>query len=287
MIQTTTGSLPKVLESLPDPGTQPTDGTAPTAVGGPSGLEHTIGYTFVDPALLRVALTLGSWANEHVDAGWPSNACLEFFGDAVLDLVAADALWRRFPNLDEGQLTRLRASMVAERSLATIAMQIELGEHLYMGRGDIARGGRAHPGSLADALEAVIGAVFLDARRIGAEPFAAALRVFENLFGSTLESMDPEHTIDPKSRLQEWVQAKYRVTPVYVRVGEPALPSAPLWRTQIELRFPDGRIMVLGEGEGRTLRAAERDAAERILASEPELALDRSPGSTAIPEESP
>ncbi|MGH1433303.1 MAG: ribonuclease III family protein [Lewinella sp.] len=124
--------LPKVLRGLPEPALRLGDGTEPAAEYDLEALQAAIGYTFADPGLLRVALTLGSWANEHTDAGWPSNACLEFFGDAVLDLVAADAVWRRFPELAEGELTRLRASLVAEASLVKVARALGLGQFLYM-----------------------------------------------------------------------------------------------------------------------------------------------------------
>lgn len=227
-------------------------------------LEQLLGYSCARPQLLRVALTVGSWANEHRGAGWPSNACLEFFGDAVLDLVAADALWRRFPELDEGPLTRLRASVVSERSLARVARRIELGRWLYLGRGDEQRGARDRDGTLADALEAVLGAVFLDARVAGAEPTATSAEVFRALFGDRIDGLKPEDGLDPKSRLQQLVQAQRKLTPVYAPVGEPPPPEAPHWRARVELR--DGEtVEVLGEGEGRSLRAAERNAALAAL----------------------
>lgn len=256
--------LPRVLESLPDPAIVVADGTEPPREGLDE-LQARLGYRFVRPALLRVALTLGSWANEHADAGWPSNACLEFFGDAVLDLVAADALWQRFPELAEGELTRLRATLVSERSLARAAEELELGQYLFMGRGDLKRGGRGHASTLADAVEAVLGAVFLDARAAGRVPLEAASGVFAGLFGDRVQALKPEHGLDPKSRLQHWAQARYRITPTYVRVGGKPPPGDPRWRARVELHFPDGRIEVLGEGEGRSLKRAEREAALQAL----------------------
>lgn len=229
------------------------------------GLETGLGYAFARPALLRAALTLGSWVNEHQDDGWPSNACLEFFGDAVLGVVAADSLWRQFPELAEGDLTRLRATLVSEPTLAAVATELELGRWLFLGRGDEKRGARGHPGTLADALEAVIGAVFLDARERGGDPFAAALALFDRLFGERLAGLDPDHGLDAKSRLQQWVQSEYRVTPVYVPLGEPPPADDPRWRARVELRRPDGEVEVLGEGEGRSLRAAEQAAARGAL----------------------
>jgi ribonuclease-3 len=257
--------LPQVLRALPDPNLDPDEETTPVGPGGLPGLCDRLGYQFTRPALLRVALTLGSWANEHRSTGWPSNACLEFFGDAVLGLLAADALWRRFPDLDEGQLTRLRASVVSETSLSQAAEAIDLGAWLYLGRGDLKRGGRHHRSTMADACEAVLGAVFLDARAAGTPPLPAAAEVFERLLGDHVRTLSPGQHVDPKSRLQHWAQGRYRITPAYVRRGAEAPPEAPRWRAAVELRFDDGRVQVLGEGEGRSLKMAERKAAEAAL----------------------
>lgn len=264
--------LPKVLQRLPEPELEPVaaadedDDSAPPGVGGLAELQTRLGYRFRHPALLRAALTLGSWANEHPDAGWPSNACLEFFGDAVLDLLAADAVWRRFPDLDEGELTRLRASIVSERCLADVAALVELGDYLWLGRGDARRGQRKQASTLADALEAVLGATFLDAREAGDPPLAAAAIVFERLMNEKLSELRPDLAVDPKTRLQHWAQARYRITPVYVRIdARDSMGEGPRWRARVELRFPDGRVDVLGEGEGDSLRQAERIAAEAAL----------------------
>ncbi len=259
--------LPKVLQDLPDPGVRLEDGTEPDPEDSLDALQARLGYRFERPALLRVALTLGSWANEHAAAGWPSNACLEFFGDAVLDLAAADALWQRFPELAEGELTRLRASIVAEKSLVLVARQMELGRFLFLGRGDLKRGGRDHGSTLADAVEAVLGAVYLDARERGGRPSQSAAGVFERWLGATVARLRPEHGLDAKSRLQHWAQGEHRVTPSYVRVGERPPPGDPNWRAQVELRFPNGTVKVLGEGEGRSLKKAEQAAAAAALAS--------------------
>jgi ribonuclease III len=257
--------LPRIFESLPDPEQRMHDGTEPPPQRGLDQLAHRLGHHFARPALLRVAITLGSWANEHPGAGWPSNASLEFFGDAVLGLVAADALWQRFPELAEGELTRLRSLLVSEQSLAAAAEALELGEFVYLGRGDAKRGGRTHPSTLADCVEAVLGAVFLDARADGRRPLAAAAAVFDRVFGERLQALEPEHGIDPKSRLQHWAQGRYRITPIYVRIGDKPPAGDPRWRARVELRFADGRVEVLGEGEGRSLKRAERQAALQAL----------------------
>jgi ribonuclease III len=257
--------LPRVLLDLPDPSTPVEDDTCPHGPGGLPGLEARLGHRFTRPALLRVALTLGSWANEHKGSGWPSNACLEFFGDAVLGLLAADALWRRFPALAEGELTRLRAALVSEESLVAAAESIDLGAWLYLGRGDLKRGGRAHGSTLADALEAVLGAVFLDARESGGAALEATAAVFDRLMGERVAQLRPEHGVDPKSRLQHWAQGHFRVTPVYVRMGDPPPPDDPRWTARVELRFTDGHVEVLGQGQGRSLKEAERAAARDAL----------------------
>lgn len=260
-----TSALPEALQSLPEPSLAWDDGTAPPGEGGLEALEAALGHRFARPALLRVALTLASWTNEHDGSGWPSNACLEFFGDAVLDLVAADTLWRRFPTLAEGELTRLRAAVVDEPSLARAAAAIRLGDHLWLGRGDVKRGARTHAGTLADAVEAVLGAVFLDAREAGADPVAAAAAVFERLLGPSLDALRPGDELDPKTRLQHWAQGRHHVTPTYVRIGAPPEPAAPTWRVRVELRFVDGHTEALAYGEGRSLKRAEREAATRAL----------------------
>lgn len=251
-------ALPEVLRGLPSSD----DGVVAQQLAALAPLAEALGHSFTRPQLLRVALTVGSWVNENRDAGWPSNACLEFFGDAVLDLVAADLLWRRFPRLDEGPLTRLRASVVSERSLARAAGEIDLGEWLFLGRGDEQRGARTRAGTLADALEAVLGSVFLDAREAGADPTVAVAKVFERLFGARLRKLAPEDGVDPKSRLQQLIQAERKQTPVYVVVGEPPPPETPHWCARVEIRDSErGEVEALGEGEGRSLRIAERNAA--------------------------
>ncbi|MBC8069772.1 MAG: ribonuclease III [Deltaproteobacteria bacterium] len=260
--------LPSVLEQLPIA----TDGDDLQRSGTLEELQARIGHRFARPSLLRVALTLGSWANEHPEQGWPSNACLEFFGDAVLDLLAADALWTRFPSLDEGELTRLRASIVSERCLSEIATTLELGRFLWLGRGDDKLGVRRHRGTLADALEAVLGAVFLDARASGDDPLRVAAQVFTPLFAEMVGMLRPEAGYDPKTRLQHWAQGLHRITPSYVREEISAGEGTPRWRARVELRFGEGRVDVLGEGEGASLREAERAAADAALAV---LAVDR------------
>lgn len=230
-----------------------------------AGLAERLGYRFGRLALLRAALTTPSWVNEHQDAGWPSNACLEFLGDAVLGLVAADALWRRFPALTEGDLTRLRASLVSASSLATAARAIGLGEFLFLSRSDTRSRVLERDKTLADAVEAALAAAFLDARAGGGDPLAAAVAVFTALLGERLTAMSPADGVDAKSRLQVVLQAKHRRAPAYRTIGERPGGTDPVWRVEVTLTLPEGQVQVLAEASGASLRAAEQEAARLAL----------------------
>jgi ribonuclease-3 len=238
-------------------------------------LRERLGHDFSRPALLRVALTHPSWVAEHRNRGWPSNASLEFFGDAVLDLCSAQAVWARHPTLDEGALTKLQIELVSERALAAIARELQLGAHLWLGRGEDKTGGRERERNLADAVEAVLGAVFLDARVTARDPFASALAVFERCFAEALDRLDPEGGRDPKSELQHLVQARYRKTPRWVLVDrETPVDPRVAGRFVVELVVDpdpaaDGAAApptVLARGEGTTRREAEVVAATAALA---------------------
>jgi ribonuclease-3 len=251
--------LPDVLVDLP-----PVDLSNAATASQLDRVQGRLDYSFSRVPLLRVALTVGSWANENRSAGWASNACLEFFGDAVLDLAAAHALWRRFPTLAEGALTRLRSTLVSEQSLAQAARDIDLGASLWVGKGD-EPGGRERDGTLADAFEAVLGAVYLDAGSTKGEPMAAAGAVFGRVFGAKVAAMTPDDGLDPKSRLQQRIQGQFKRTPRYEPIGDPPPPQDPHWVVRVVMLDEGGGVRVLGQGEGRSLRAAERAAAEDAL----------------------
>jgi ribonuclease-3 len=257
------GGLPAVLAVLPE--------AEPEVVV----LAEKLGVRFTRPALLRAALTTPSWVNEHQDAGWPSNACLEFLGDAVLGLVAADALWLRFPAVTEGDLTRLRASLVSASSLAMAARAIGLGDFLYLSRSDARSRVLERDKTLADAVEAALAAAFLDARVAGGDPLAAAVAVFTALLGERLTALSPADGVDAKSALQVVLQARYRRAPVYRAIGERTGGTEPLWRVEVTLTLPEGQVMVLAEASGPSLRAAEQAAARLALA-----ATDAGPGAS-------
>ncbi len=260
--------LPDILRDLPDrPSGAPEVVSAAVAeeLDALSPLEMRIGYTFARPALLRVALTHRSWALEHPKAGWAHNAVLEFLGDAVLDLVAADRIWRKFPELSEGALTRLRATIVSRPALSEAARGVGLGPWLYLGRGLERQGGRDHDRVLADAVEAVLGAVFLDAREAGRDPLGASEAVFERLLGERLAELSAGDGYDPKSLLAHAAQTRFRVPPRYVVEGERPEPGAPWWRVRVEVAPPGQDALVLGTGVGRSQRVAQRRAAAAAL----------------------
>jgi ribonuclease-3 len=206
-----------------------------------------LGHDFGAPDLLAQALTHRSHGARH-------NERLEFVGDAVLNCVVALALYERFPQTDEGELSRARASLVNRDTLARVARRLELGEAIRLGEGELKSGGADRGSILADALEAVFGAVFLDAG------FDAARRVVVAAYGEELALADPA-TLgkDPKTRLQEWLQARRIAVPEYVVVATHG--EAHAQQFAVECRIPSLGLTTQGEGASR--RTAEQDAAQR------------------------
>jgi len=206
-----------------------------------------LGHNFRDPGLLRQALT-------HRSAGRPHNERLEFLGDALLNLIVAEALYQRLPQADEGELTRARASLVRESSLALIARRLELGDQLALGPGELKSGGYRRDSILADALEAVAAAIYLDA---GFDALKLqALAWFEPLFAALPAT--PEK--DPKTRLQEWLQARARPLPQYEILAAEGEEHAR--RFVVRCRVGDD---LSAEAEGGSRRQAEQAAAAAIL----------------------
>jgi ribonuclease-3 len=205
------------------------------------------GYRFSNPQLLRQALTHRSHSASHSER-------LEFLGDAVLNCVIAAELYRIYPLLPEGDLSRVRASLVNGQSLCALATNLDLGAQLLLGEGEIRSGGAQRPSMLADAVEAVIGAVFLDGGFEAAQIFT--LRIFAVL----LQNVDPRIAgKDAKTLLQELLQARHLPLPQYTVVtttGEAHEQSF-----QVECRIPELNISTLGEGSSR--RSAEQAAARR------------------------
>jgi len=173
----------------------------------PGDLDHGIGHRFSDPELLRRALTHRSFGPAH-------NERLEYLGDSVLNCVVALELYHKFPALPEGELSRLRANLVNQPSLAAIAQQFAFGARLRLGEGEVRSGGARRPSILADTLEAVVGAAFLDGG------FAAARNVVQALLGAALEAIDPAVSgKDPKTLLQEHLQGRKLALPQYLVIA--------------------------------------------------------------------
>jgi ribonuclease-3 len=217
-------------------------------------IEEALGYSFRDRALLAEAMTHRSYANEQHER-LPDNERLEFLGDAVLDLVISQYLLLTLPDSPEGELTRLRADVVALPSLARLAKQIGLGSGLRLGRGEERSGGRDKPSLLADALEALFGAIFTDGG------YEAASTVILPLFVPSLRQAAVEEGQDYKSRLQEVLQASQRGLPVY-QLTETAGPAHErIYRIDVLINE-----RTYGSGQGRTKKSAEQAAAKAALA---------------------
>ena len=209
-------------------------------------LERRLGYSFNDLSLLRQALT-------HRSHGTPNNERLEFLGDGLLNFVVAGMLFERFPKLPEGDLSRLRASLVNQHSLAEIAGSLELGDQLRLGEGELKSGGFRRPSILADALEAVIGAIFLDGG------FAAAEQILQRLYDSGLKVIDPNAMgKDPKTMLQEVLQGRRLALPQYSVIDVSGEAHEQHFR--VECAISELAVRTLGEGSSR--RAAEQQAAK-------------------------
>jgi ribonuclease-3 len=209
------------------------------------------GHVFADPGLLAQALT-------HRSAGSPHNERLEFLGDALLNLIVAEQLYARWPRADEGAMTRARAELVRESALAGIARELDLGARLTLGPGEMKSGGHRRDSILADAVEAVIAALYLDG---GFETCREAVLAW---FEPLLAALPPLHRVgkDAKTRLQEWLQARQLPLPVYALLGESGDEHDKTFRVGCALSEP----ALATEGSGSSRRAAEQRAAEAALA---------------------
>jgi len=216
----------------------------------PEWAEARLGYVFRDPALLDAALT-------HRSASGRNYERLEFLGDAVLNFNVAVLLFRGYPEADEGDLSRYRASLVSGASLATVAARLALGEQLRLGGGELKSGGFRRSSILADALEALFGAVYLD----GGAPAAAA--VIERLFAGPLGELPEARELkDPKTRLQELLQARGLGLPAYAMEPVSGDPHDQWFVASCEV----GSLGLNERGEGSSRRRAEQAAAQRVLA---------------------
>ena len=218
-------------------------------------LEVRLGYRFNDPSLLRGALYHSSYANEHRTMGISSNERLEFLGDAVLGFVSAEHLYRKHPDLPEGELTRIRAALVCEESLHEVAQSLQLGDFLLLGKGEESGGGRRRPSILADAVEAVLAAVYLD----GGIDKAREL-IHRVLLDKEQEQVVESRRRDCKTELQELVQRKPNQELHYALVSESGPDHAKVFAVAVTLNG-----QTIGLGSGHSKKEAEQSAARSAL----------------------
>jgi len=217
-------------------------------------LEKRLAYTFRQPGLLAEALRHSSFVNEQNDSRLTDNEKLEFLGDAVINLVVGHLLMLKYPGFKEGDLSRVRANLVNESQLSAIARQIELGSHIKLGKGEQLSGGSDKDSILADALEALVAAVYLDGG------FQAAYQVVTRLFQACLENRVAARTdLDYKSRLQEVAQNKLQAVPTYRIVSENGPDHAKVFRAEVRI----AGIQAIGEGKSK--KAAQQNAASKAL----------------------
>ena len=215
----------------------------------PHPLELGLGHRFSDPALLLTALTHRSHSSPH-------NERLEYLGDSILNCVIARQLFDRFPMLPEGDLSRLRANLVRQDSLHRLAVSLALGNHLRLGEGELKSGGSQRPSILADALEALFGALWLDAG------FDVASAAIVRLYDGMLAAINPGQPIkDPKTRLQELLQGRRLALPRYVLAGTAGQAHVQFFNVLCEI----DALRIRTEGSGASRRAAEQMAAQRAL----------------------
>lgn len=213
-------------------------------------LQENLGYTFNDKTLLKKALT-------HKSAHHQNNERLEFLGDAILNFIIADVLYQQFSTATEGELTRARALLVRKATLCDVASEFSLGEYLSLGIGEQRSGGFRRESILADAFEAIIGAIYLDGG------FNQAQTCVQKYFSSRLSALNPEkQEKDPKTQLQEWLQANQKLLPIYKIVSVVGEPHAQTFTVRCEV---EGISEVI-EGIGSSRRIAEQQAASKILA---------------------
>ena len=209
------------------------------------------GERFARTELLQQALT-------HRSAGSSNNERMEFLGDSILDFVISDELYRRFPRASEGDLSRLRARLVRRDTLANLARELDLGSHLVLGSGELKSGGKRRDSILADALEAVLGAIYLDAG------FSTCQNVIREWFAARLDSLPPaEELKDPKTRLQEYLQARKNALPHYRLLRAEGADHARTFHVRCEIEG----VEVAAEATGSRLRKAEQESARRALQS--------------------
>jgi ribonuclease-3 len=219
-------------------------------------LQAQLQYVFQDRELLIQALTHRSYAHEHGDPGTAHNERLEFLGDTVLGVVLSHLLYQRFPDLSEGELSKLRAGLVNEQQLKQLAQGLKLGKYLRLGRGEEVTGGRKKSSLLADALEAVLGAIYLEGG------YDQASRLIRDLYRPHLEAGETVSgpALDSKTDLQEYCQGCLKTTPAYEVIRE----EGPAHQKVFYVKVRIGK-QVIGQGKGHSKKTAEQQAAERAM----------------------
>lgn len=211
-------------------------------------------YEFENVNLLEEALRHSSFVNEQAEIGMRDNERLEFLGDAVLNLVVGDILMQRYPDSEEGDLSRMRANLVNETQLAAIASSLNLGSYLQLGKGEIQTNGREKSSILADTLEAVMAAIYLDGG------FEAAFNVIDRHFAPLIDvSATPMVNFDYKSQVQEFVQVTQQEMPIYTVIHESGPDHDKTFQVQLQLQ------QLHAEGVGKSKKMAEQDAARKAL----------------------
>lgn len=226
-------------------------------------LESSLGYAFKDRTLLHNALRHSSFVNEKADQG-SDNECLEYLGDAVLNLIIGHLLMEKYPDQKEGVLSKMRANLVNEVRLAEIARRVDLGIFIMLGKGELITNGRQKNSILADAFEAIVASVYLDGG------FESAFSMVRSHFSGLIRDARPDdraYVFDAKSKLQEVVQTMFRETPVYRVVDEEGPDHDKTFR--VLLRFSD----ITSEGSGKSKKTAEQEAARKAL----EMLSDKNP----------
>jgi len=219
-------------------------------------LQNKLDYSFNNIEILKEALTHSSYANEKVGEGTISNERLEFLGDSLLGMLVAQLIFETKPMMSEGQMTKLRAELVCEKSLASLAIEIGLGDYIYLGRGESGGGGRSRPSILSDTFEAIIAAMYLDG---GYEPIK---QLILSVFSSQVNEHDENvpSAFDYKTRLQEVVHSKHGQQLTYEQIDESGPAHNKSFTFNVNL---NGNI--IGTGTGKSKKAAEQEAAKAAL----------------------
>jgi ribonuclease-3 len=222
-----------------------------------AALEDVIGVTFADKSILLSAITHRSYLNEHREANWDHNERLEFLGDAVLELVVTDFLFKKYTDKPEGELTAVRAALVNTISLAGASEQLGINTYLLMSKGEAKDMGRARQYILANTFESIIGALYMDQGYEAAKTFIA-----NHLFAKTEEIVEKRLWQDPKSRFQELAQEHLSVTPTYETISQDGPDHDRVFTVGAFLRKE-----LVAEGKGRSKQEAEQAAAEKAVAA--------------------